>query len=131
MSWITGPYRRTRPSTWVILVLLAVLVVAMTSTVWGQGVRGGSFDHLTTGYPLVGAHAKVRCETCHQQGVLRGTPTTCAGCHTPGSRIAASAKPAAHVATAEACDACHRTSGWKPATMSHSTVIPGYLRHLS
>ncbi|MCP9449190.1 MAG: hypothetical protein NNA21_03895, partial [Nitrospira sp.] len=34
-------------------------------------------------------------------------------------------KPATHLPTTAACDSCHRTTGWTPATFSHTGVTPG------
>ena len=30
----------------------------------------GEFDHLATGFPLVGRHRLFSCETCHRDGVF-------------------------------------------------------------
>ncbi len=43
-------------------------------------------------------------------------------CHN-GSK--ATAKPARHIPVTQSCDACHRTTAWKPATFSHSGIAPG------
>ncbi len=37
----------------------------------------------------------------------------------------ATGKPNNHLPTVQACDTCHRTTAWKPATFSHTTVTPG------
>src|SRR3990172_11046201 len=61
--------------------------------------RRADFDHLRTGFPLTGAHAQARCETCHTGGRFAGTPKQCADCHGTGRRIAATAKTPNHVPT--------------------------------
>lgn len=38
---------------------------------------------------------------------------------------AARGKPANHVPTTAACDTCHRTTAWTPATFNHASVTPG------
>jgi hypothetical protein len=53
------------------------------------------------------------------QGVM---PGGCVTCHN-GSR--APAKPARHIPAMQSCDACHRTTAWKPAAFSHSGIAPG------
>ena len=54
-------------------------------------------------------------------GVL---PGSCASCHRPGG--SATAKPSNHLPTTLLCDACHRTTAWKPATFLHAGVGPGH-----
>ena len=88
-------------------------------------IKNVSFDHMQTGFILTGTHSKVRCETCHIQGMFKGTPRDCAGCHMAGNRFGALAKPSRHVPTFAPCDSCHRTSGWSPASYSHAGVAPG------
>lgn len=39
-----------------------------------------TFDHARTGFPLEGAHARVRCAACHEKG-FKGVPRQCAACH--------------------------------------------------
>lgn len=63
-----------------------------------------NFDHFQTGYPLLGAHQLVPCESCHVRGFFEGTPTLCVGCH--NGTIAVGKGPN-HVATTAACDSCH------------------------
>lgn len=43
-----------------------------------------AFDHARTGFPLDGAHARVRCAACHTKG-FKGTPRQCAACHSSSS----------------------------------------------
>ncbi|MBP6337080.1 MAG: hypothetical protein KA375_05760 [Vitreoscilla sp.] len=50
------------------------------------------------------------------QGVL---PNECATCH---NGQAAKGLPAKHLQTKMSCDACHRTTAWKPAEFSHQGV---------
>lgn len=64
------------------------------------------FDHLTTGFPLTGQHEFVVCETCHVNGVFRGTPKQCAGCH---NSVVARGKSQNHIPTVALCDSCHST----------------------
>ena len=46
-------------------------------------------------------------------------PGTCITCHN-GSN--ATGRPAGHIATTMACDACHRTTAWLPAIFNHARV---------
>mgnify|MGYP001612998360 CR=1 FL=1 len=85
-----------------------------------------SFNHLSTGFPLTGAHVQADCQTCHARGVFKGTPRQCELCHTQGSRMASSAKPTNHVPTAQPCDQCHTsTVTWAGARFPHTGVVPG------
>jgi hypothetical protein len=52
-------------------------------------------------------------------GVL---PGQCQTCH---NGQAAKGLPAKHLQTRLSCDACHRTTAWKPAQFSHQGVLPG------
>ncbi len=79
-----------------------------------------SFDHLATGYPLVGKHEIISCETCHIDGVFKGLPVNCAGCH---DGLMAFGQPPTHIPTNERCDACHSPNSFTVvATMDHSVT---------
>ncbi|MFC5520171.1 cytochrome c3 family protein [Polaromonas jejuensis] len=86
-----------------------------------------NFDHLTTGFPLVGIHTAQRCESCHIDGVFKGTPKDCASCHTSGLRHARSntVKPPRHIPTQMNCDSCHNTQTFTGARFNHSGVVAG------
>jgi hypothetical protein len=51
------------------------------------------------------------------------TPGTCASCHRPGGTATSAA--GGHLRTTLFCDACHRTTAWKPVTYAHTGVGPG------
>lgn len=65
------------------------------------------FDHAKTGFLLRDVHTTLRCEQCHVDGVFKNTPKDCAGCHSVGSRVAATPRPVNHVQTTQPCDTCH------------------------
>jgi hypothetical protein len=56
-----------------------------------------SFDHNKTGFPLSRSHQAVQCESCHANGVFRGTPKVCLSCHVSGGAVAASVKSSSHI----------------------------------
>ena len=58
------------------------------------------------------------CESCHVDGQFAGTPLQCAGCHSQGSRVRATFKPARHDLTTEYCEACHLPAAWVPRCAS-------------
>lgn len=105
--------------------ILGAVTVSQGASAADQARGRLDFDHLTTGFPLTGAHLTARCESCHMNGILRGTPRQCAACHASGSRFAATAKPPRHIPTAAPCDSCHRTVSWTPAMFRHQGVAPG------
>src|SRR5947199_10072927 len=101
--------------------LLAALVLPLWSMAPATAVQRTQFDHLTTGYELQGAHRDLSCEYCHQQGIFKGTPRTCVGCHSTGSRISSIQRPANHVSTQDNCQLCHSLYNFAPIVrMDHS-----------
>src|SRR2546429_6954855 len=36
-----------------------------------------NFDHLTTGFELIGQHRDLPCESCHANAIFKGTPKDC------------------------------------------------------
>ena len=103
-------------------ILMASSAVAETKTIKG----GFKFDHTKTGFALIGQHAAARCETCHINGIFKGTPRQCSGCHVDGNRMNAPAKPSNHIKTTAKCETCHTsTASFKGAAMSHTGITTG------
>ena len=90
-----------------------------------------AFDHQKAGWPLKGAHSKVRCDGCHQRsliadGAIRrmlekergrttflGASTRCDSCHFDEHRGA----------LARECQRCHTETAWKPVpAFNHQTT---------
>ena len=110
--------RSRQQSTTVIALALLLLCVPHASA-----VQRTQFDHLTTGFELRGFHRDLSCEYCHARGVFKGTPRTCEGCHTIGSRVNATPRPPSHIATRENCELCHSIYNFLPILrMDHSAV---------
>src|SRR6185312_11303782 len=106
---------RRHISAWLVLLLTALHANAVQRT---------SFDHLTTGFELRGAHRDLACEYCHAQGIFKGTPRTCEGCHTIGGRISATPKPPTHIVTSDRCELCHAVYNFVPIyRMDHTAAI--------
>jgi hypothetical protein len=82
----------------------------------------GDFEHLTTRFPLTGAHVRVPCEGCHLGGVFSGTPIQCGQCHTRGGPRQADGKSLQHLPSSDQCGDCHVTNWWTPARFDHSGV---------
>jgi hypothetical protein len=104
---------------------LAFLTFASPASAAEQGT-GKAFDHTQTGFPLIGAHTQTDCQTCHLQGVFKGTPRQCEICHAQGSRIASTFKPNTHPATVMPCTQCHGSQvSWTGARFDHTGIAPG------
>jgi hypothetical protein len=87
-----------------------------------------TFDHIATGFPLTGLHARVDCESCHVAGIFKGTPRECRACHARGSRISATVPPedTTHNMNQQTeCDQCHRSAGWTVAHFEHLGINSG------
>ena len=105
--------------------VLALVLLAAAALSFAQiGTR--NIDHVKTGFPLTGSHATQRCEACHINGMFKGTPKDCVGCHSAGARGISSVavKPANHVPTTQACDTCHNTVSFSNARVNHSMLAP-------
>ncbi len=96
-----------------------------STTDWrpAEGPFGGSFDHATTRFPLVGRHASVKCGECHRVKKVggfdvaqyKGTDTRCESCHEDR-----------HVGQfalngSTDCARCHQAEGWKKLLFDHNT----------
>jgi len=81
------------------------------------------FDHDRTGYPLVGAHAKVTCQACHATGFRARVSELCSGCH----RDRHAGEFGLH------CEGCHEATRWSEALFGpdahRSTAFPLTGRH--
>jgi len=108
-------------------IFITLLMAILSPLVYAQAVHKSSdFNHMKTGFPITGSHIKLECETCHVQGLFKGTPRNCAGCHSPGRRVVAPFKPATHMLTTAACEICHtNTITFRGARFNHIGVQPG------
>ena len=95
-----------------------VCATCHTTTAW----QGGSFDHNTTNFKLTGAHQAVACSACHSDGVYRGKPTACAGCH-QANYAATTTPPHAPSGISTTCENCHGTVAWTGAKFDHSATL--------
>ncbi len=107
---------------WLAMALLAPPSMAQMS-------GGKDFDHLKTGFALTGMHVQTRCESCHLNGIFKGTPRDCASCHVSGLRFSRGnvVKPMNHVTFPAqlTCDSCHNTKTYVGARFTHAGVLPG------
>jgi len=105
--------------------LLALLLALISCGAMAQ-VSTKSFDHIKTGFALSGMHSNTRCESCHVNGVFKGTPRDCASCHVSGLRLAKAnvVKPSNHFQTPLGCESCHTTVTFTGAKFDHLGVAP-------
>lgn len=74
--------------------------------------EGAAFDHSLAAFQLTGVHQTIDCETCHIDGVFRGTSQDCYSCH---------AVDDAHQGRfGQDCAQCHTPDTWEEADFDHS-----------
>lgn len=70
------------------------------------------FDHSRSRFPLIGAHLKVTCQSCHRSPRFREAPRDCAGCHD---------KDDVHEERlGRGCETCHNTRAWPSWDYDHA-----------
>lgn len=76
------------------------------------------FDHATTGFPLVDAHAGLQCKDCHKRDDFKDQfANGCAGCH----RV----EDDHQGRNGEQCDNCHKPTVWSDTEFDHAdTAFP-------
>src|ERR1700741_4516445 len=117
---------RAASSSWRALALFALLLGGLLAPcAQAQTLLRPQFDHMTTGFELLGQHRDLPCESCHANAIFKGTPTACASCHGVGTQIRATSKPADHIMSTDQCDACHTPIAWKPAVNFDHTQTRG------
>jgi hypothetical protein len=70
------------------------------------------FDHNLAAFKLEGDHVEAACESCHQNGVYKGTPTDCYSCHKQDDDHNGS--------FGTDCSACHNPSSWDNVDFDHN-----------
>ena len=103
-----------------IRIIITLLVLAFIPSEMLFAEPANQFDHFSTGYVLTGAHRIVECSKCHGQGLFKGTPRYCFGCH---NSVVAIGKSATHIQSSNRCDDCHTTIAMTPARFDHRGVI--------
>ena len=69
------------------------------------------FDHDLTKFPLLGNHADVECDSCHESHVFNDAPTECVSCHRDDDPHRGNFH--------DRCDACHNPIDWNIWTFDH------------
>ncbi|MCF7800841.1 MAG: hypothetical protein K9N34_02360 [Candidatus Marinimicrobia bacterium] len=92
--------------------------------------RTETFDHNTTRFLLLGAHASVACDACHSsagRNEYQGLPLDCAGCHLDTYQQTVDPDHAASGLSTD-CLECHRISApfWETSTFEHTLERTGF-----
>ncbi len=108
-------------------VFALALMLAGAHALTQPQVAGRAFDHLKTGFALTGVHVSAQCESCHVNGVFRGTPKDCVSCHISGNRISRGnvVITPTHMPTQQSCDSCHNTRSFMGARFDHMGIAAG------
>ena len=114
--------RQRRP--WGVRALAVLLLLGLLPQAFAAPTRL-NFDHLTTGFELIGQHRDLPCEACHANAMFQGTPRDCAACHGVGTAVRATAKPANHILSTDQCASCHTPIAWNPAVNFDHTQVRG------
>jgi hypothetical protein len=90
-----------------------------TTTDW----TGATFNHSSTGFTLVGAHATQQCAACHVNNNYNITSTACWNCH-QADYNGATNPPHLAGGFPQDCTSCHGATAvnWTSATFNHATT---------
>ncbi|MDE2437297.1 MAG: cytochrome C [Sphingomonadales bacterium] len=79
---------------------------------------GATFDHASTGFPLIGGHAAATCASCHGAGNANKHPSrSCFACHASDDTHKGQ--------NGTDCASCHNPRSWKQTSFDHdSTGFP-------
>lgn len=82
-----------------------------TTATW----RSATFDHASTGFPLIGGHAVAACSGCHGAGNANKHPArTCISCH---------ARDDSHKGSnGTNCASCHNPRSWTQTSFDHDRM---------
>ncbi len=77
-----------------------------------------TFNHITTGFELTGAHTPLECSSCHN-GSVTGQNSECISCHQDNYNTAPE-----HVAQSypQNCTMCHNTVAWNQTNFDHQAT---------
>lgn len=81
------------------------------------------FDHSKTKFELIGKHAPVKCNQCHDDPTFKGAPSDCFSCHKKDDK---------HKRRyGEKCESCHTAKEWDVLVFDHDrdTKYPLFGRH--
>ncbi|MBI5838421.1 MAG: hypothetical protein HZB25_14385 [Candidatus Eisenbacteria bacterium] len=86
-----------------------------------SGWPGGTFNHATTGFTLVGSHTTTACVQCHGAPWRVSPSTDCYACHR-ADYDGTTSPPHASSGIPTTCATCHSPTSWGGGSFSHSTT---------
>jgi NMD protein affecting ribosome stability and mRNA decay len=89
-----------------------------TTTNW----LGATFNHASTGFALIGAHANATCAMCHVNNNFSITTTACVSCHQTDYNNATTPVNHTQLGFPVTCELCHDTVLWTNATFNHNNT---------
>jgi len=99
------------------LPLVALVLTAFAGPAEAQFDTPNRQFHNGTAFPLDGRHRDLACESCHRQGVYKGTPTRCFDCHWVRRQ-----DDRFRLQLGTQCEQCHRTTSWSAVSWDHGAM---------
>jgi hypothetical protein len=103
--------------------LSSLLAVAVVMTMVCATPADAQFEtanrqfHNQTSFPLDGRHRDLPCESCHRQGIYKGTPARCFDCHWTRRQ-----DDRYRLQLGAQCELCHRTISWTAVRWDHAAL---------
>lgn len=85
-----------------------------TTTAWNTT----TFQHISTGFELTGAHKPIQCSSCHK-GTTTGLVGSCVSCHQAKYDTAPEHKAQSYP---QNCEMCHNTTIWTQTDFNHAST---------
>ena len=79
--------------------------------------RPATIDHAAFGFPLEGAHVRIRCSACHGEGAYDSLEPQCWSCHEEDYGAAVEPDHSALEFPTE-CQECHTAEAWAPGDVA-------------
>jgi hypothetical protein len=102
---------------WWVIVFVVGLDLWLVSNVSAQFETANRQFHNQTSFRLDGRHRDLPCESCHRQGVYKGTPTRCFDCHWTRRQ-----DDRYRLQLGAQCEQCHRPASWKTVQWDHGAM---------
>jgi hypothetical protein len=77
-----------------------------------------TFNHISTGFELLGQHASIQCSSCHQ-GTITGLSQECISCHLENYNSAPDHLTQGYPTN---CEMCHNSVAWSQVVFDHQAT---------
>ncbi len=100
-----------------------IILLAVAGALWLAAPAAAQFEtpsrqfHEKTSFRLEGRHLAVPCESCHLNGVYKGTPTKCMDCHWTRRQ-----DDRFRLQLGSQCEQCHTPVSWTSARFDHGAI---------